>query len=224
MPKITLDWNTLYNFVTDAFVAVGVPRNDAVICTDVLLESDKRGIESHGVNRFKPIYIDRILDKIQKPVTEFEILRETPTTAVVDGHDGMGQVVGYKAMSMAIEKAKKYGMGMVAARNSCHYGIAGYYATMATKANMIGITGTNARPSIAPTFGVENMLGTNPLTIGLPTDEANAVLQTRDGYLWVGSYGGLLRFDGSEFHNFSTEGAIATPSIRCLFEDSAGRL
>lgn len=73
---------------------------------------------------------------------------------------------------MAIEKAKKYGMGMVAARNSCHYGIAGYYATMATKANMIGITGTNARPSIAPTFGVENMLGTNPLTIGLPTDEA----------------------------------------------------
>ena len=61
-------------------------------------------------------------------------------------------------------------------------------------------------------------------TNGLPTDEANAVLQTRDGYLWVGSYGGLLRFDGSEFHNFSTEGAIATPSIRCLFEDSAGRL
>ena len=119
-----------------------------------------------------PRDIDRILDKIQKPVTEFEILRETPTTAVVDGHDGMGQVVGYKAMSMAIEKAKKYGMGMVAARNSCHYGIAGYYATMATKANMIGITGTNARPSIAPTFGVENMLGTNPLTIGLPTDEA----------------------------------------------------
>ena len=131
MPKITVDWNTLYNFVTDAFVAVGVPRNDAVICADVLLESDKRGIESHGVNRFKPIYIDRILDGIQKPVTEFEILRETPTTAVVDGHDGMGQVVGYKSMSMAIEKAKKYGMGMVAARNSCHYGIAGYYATMA---------------------------------------------------------------------------------------------
>jgi LDH2 family malate/lactate/ureidoglycolate dehydrogenase len=74
-------------------------------------------------------------------------------------------------MRMAIEKAKKYGMGMVAARNSTHYGIAGYYASMAVKENMIGITGTNARPSIAPTFGVENMLGTNPLTFGLPTDE-----------------------------------------------------
>ena len=72
---------------------------------------------------------------------------------------------------MAIEKAKKYGMGMVAVRNSCHYGIAGYYATMATDAGCIGITGTNARPSIAPTFGVENMLGTNPLTVGMPTDE-----------------------------------------------------
>ncbi|MBW8383225.1 MAG: Ldh family oxidoreductase, partial [Youngiibacter sp.] len=107
----------------------------------------------------------------QKSVTEFEIVRETATTAVVDGHDGMGMVVGFKSMQLAIEKAKKYGMGMVAARNSTHYGIAGYYATMATKEGMIGMTGTNARPSIAPTFGVENMLGTNPLTIGLPTDE-----------------------------------------------------
>lgn len=171
MPKITLNWKTLTGFVTDAFVAVGVPRNDALICTDVLLESDRRGIESHGVNRFKPIYIDRIEAKIQNPVTNFEVVRETPTTAVVDGHDGMGQVIGYKSMSMAIDKAKKYGMGMVAVRNSCHYGIAGYYATMATKEGMIGITGTNARPSIAPTFGVENMLGTNPLTFGMPTDE-----------------------------------------------------
>jgi LDH2 family malate/lactate/ureidoglycolate dehydrogenase len=171
MPNVIVDWKTINDFVIDAFVGVGVPREDAAICADVLLESDRRGIESHGVNRFKPIYIDRILAGIQQPVTNFEIIRETPTTAVVDGHDGMGQVIGYKSMSMAIEKAKKYGMGMVAARNSCHYGIAGYYATMATKAGMIGVTGTNARPSIAPTFGVEPMMGTNPLTFGMPTDE-----------------------------------------------------
>lgn len=171
MPKVVVDWKTLYSFVEDSFVGVGVPREDAKICADVLLESDKRGIESHGVNRFKPIYIDRINAGIQQPVTNFEVIRETPTTAVVDGHDGMGQVIGYKAMTMAIEKAKKYGMGMVAVRNSCHYGIAGYYPSMAIKEGMIGITGTNARPSIAPTFGVENMLGTNPLTIGFPTDE-----------------------------------------------------
>ena len=74
-------------------------------------------------------------------------------------------------MKLAIEKAKKYGMGMVVVRNSCHYGIAGYYPTMACKEGCIGITGTNARPSVAPTFGVEGMFGTNPLTIGIPTDE-----------------------------------------------------
>ena len=83
----------------------------------------------------------------------------------------MGQVVSYNAMKMAIEKAKKFGMGMVTVRNSNHYGFAGYYPLMAVQENMIGITGTNARPSIAPTFGVENMLGTNPMTFGMPSDE-----------------------------------------------------
>ncbi len=166
-----VDWKTITNFVIDSFVGYGIPREDAEICADVLLESDKRGIESHGVNRFKPIYLDRIRDGIQNPITNFEIIKETPTTAVVDGHDGMGQVIGYKAMKMAIAKAKEYGMGMVVVRNSCHYGIAGYYPSMACKEGCIGMTGTNARPSVAPTFGVEGMFGTNPLTIGIPTDE-----------------------------------------------------
>ena len=171
MSDFYLPFNVAENFMKDAFVAIGVPENEAAICADVLIESDKRGIFSHGVNRFKPIYIDRINIGIQNVKTNFEILRETPTTAVIDGHDGMGHVISYKAMNMAIDKAKKYGMGMVAVRNSTHYGIAGYYSSMATKENCIGITGTNARPSIAPTFGVENMLGTNPLTVGFPTDE-----------------------------------------------------
>jgi len=166
-----VSWELIGDFMTSAFEKIGVPAGEAAICADVLMESDRRGIESHGCNRFKPIYIDRINAGIQKPVTEFEIIKETSTTAVVDGHDGMGMIVGYRSMKMAIEKAKKYGMGMVAARNSTHYGIAGYYASMAVKENMIGITGTNARPSIAPTFGVENMMGTNPLTFGIPTDE-----------------------------------------------------
>lgn len=166
-----LDWDFLNAFVEKAFVAYGVPEEDAKICTDVLLQADMKGIESHGVNRFKPIYVDRIKDGVQNPVTEFEIIRETPTTAVVDGHDGMGQVIGHRAMELAIQKAKEYGMGMVAVRNSTHYGIAGYHTDMAADAGCIGITGTNARPSIAPTFGVENKLGTNPLTVSFPTDE-----------------------------------------------------
>ena len=164
-------WEMMRDFMEQVFQKEGVPEADAKVCAEVLLESDRRGIESHGCNRFKPIYIDRIDAGILNPVTEFEIVRETPTTAVVDGHNGMGMVVGTKSMQMAIDKAKQYGMGMVAVRNSTHYGIAGYYATMATKNDMIGITGTNARPSIAPTFGVENMLGTNPITFGMPTDE-----------------------------------------------------
>lgn len=166
-----ISWQMLQNFMESAFRGVGLSAEDAAICADVIMESDKRGIESHGCNRFKQFYIDRVLSGQQMAVSEIEILRETPTTAVLDGHHGMGMVISHKAMEMAIAKAKTYGLGMVAVRNSTHYGIAGYYATMATKANMIGITGTNARPSIAPTFGVENMLGTNPLTVGFPTDE-----------------------------------------------------
>jgi LDH2 family malate/lactate/ureidoglycolate dehydrogenase len=158
-------------FMRLAFIAAGVPSEDAAVCADVLIESDKRGIDSHGVGRLKPIYLDRIKEGIQFVNAKFEVLRETPSTAVVDGHDGMGHVIGVKCMKMTIEKAKKCGLAMVAVRNSTHYGIAGYYALMAARENLICFTGTNARPSIAPTFGVENMLGTNPLTIGFPTDE-----------------------------------------------------
>jgi LDH2 family malate/lactate/ureidoglycolate dehydrogenase len=161
----------LERFMSDALRGVGVPEDDARICADVLSAADKRGIDSHGVARFKTIYYDRIKAGIQQPVTRFEIVREGPTTAVVDGHDGMGQVIAKKSMELCIDKARRYGLGMVAARNSTHYGIAGYYALMAAQAGMIGVTGTNARPSVAPTFGVENMLGTNPLTFAMPTDE-----------------------------------------------------
>lgn len=166
-----IPFETMVRFMKDVFMGIGVPEKDAEICADVLIAADKRGIDSHGIGRLKPIYYDRIKEGIQNPVTNFEIVREGPTTAVVDGHDGMGMVIAKRSMQMAIDKAKKYGMGMVTVRNSTHYGIAGYYALMAADNNMIGITGTNARPSIAPTFGVENMIGTNPLTFAMPTDE-----------------------------------------------------
>ncbi len=166
-----VDFDTLESFMRAVFEGQGVPPEDAAVCAEVLITSDKRGIDSHGVGRLKHIYYDRIKQGIQHPVTNFEIVKDTPTTAVVDGHDGMGHVIAKRCMQMAIDKAREYGLGMVAVRNSTHYGIAGYYSLMACEAGMIGITGTNARPSIAPTFGVENMLGTNPLTLGCPTDE-----------------------------------------------------
>ena len=166
-----VSWELMNAFLIDAFKGYGVPEEDAKICADVLLESDRRGIESHGCNRFKPIYIDRLLNGTLLPETKLEILRETPTTLVMDAHDGMGMVASYRMMERLLEKAKACGMAGGAIRNSTHYGIAGYWATMASREGLIGITGTNARPSIAPTFGVENMMGTNPLTFALPTDE-----------------------------------------------------
>ena len=169
---IYIEAGILEKFMADVLIGAGVPKDDALIIADVLIAADKRGIDSHGINRLKPIYYDRIKEGIVNPVTKMEIVREGPTTAVIDGHNGMGHVISKKAMQMAIDKAKKFGLGMVAVRNSSHYGIAGYYALMAERENMIGITGTNARPSVAPTFGVENMLGTNAFTFAMPTDEA----------------------------------------------------
>ncbi len=168
---VWVDFDTLENFMVAVFQGLGVPPNEASICARVLIAADKRGIDSHGINRLKLIYYDRIRAGIINPLTRFEVVREAPATAVIDGHNGMGQVIARRAMRLAMDKAGQYGLGMVAVRNSNHYGIAGYYALMAAEAGMIGITGTNARPSIAPTFGVENMLGTNPLTFAMPTDE-----------------------------------------------------
>ena len=166
--RISVD--VLKKFMIDVFLGAGVPEEDAKICTDVLITSDLRGIESHGIGRLK-MYYDRIKSGQQKPVTNFEIVRQTPATALVDGNHGMGMIIGTKAMNLAIEKAKIYGMGSVAVRNSTHFGIDGYYANMAVEAGMIGMSFTNARPSISPTFGVDPMLGTNPIAFGAPTDE-----------------------------------------------------
>lgn len=168
---VWVDFDFMEQFMIDVFTELGVPREDAEICADVLITSDKRGIDSHGVNRLKPMYYDRIKAGIQFPDAKYEIVRETSTTAVIDGHRGMGHATAKHAMELAIEKAKEHGLGMTVVRNNTHYGIAGYYVLMATEAGMIGLSGTNARPSVAPTYGVEPMLGTNPLTIGMPTDE-----------------------------------------------------
>jgi LDH2 family malate/lactate/ureidoglycolate dehydrogenase len=231
----------MQQFMVDVFTRVGVPEEDAKICAEVLIEADKRGIDSHGVGRFRTIYIDRIKAGVQNPVTNFEILREGPTTAVVDGHNGMGHVVGKKSMALAIEKARQFGLGMVVARDSTHYGIAGYYALMAAANDMIGITGTNARPSIAPTFGVENMLGTNPLVFGMPTDEDFAFcidcatsttqrgkieLYEREGRQmppgWVIDQQGKTRTDPAEVLRGLNSGECALTPLGGIGEDMAG--
>jgi LDH2 family malate/lactate/ureidoglycolate dehydrogenase len=154
-----------------ALEAMGVPPEDAKTIADVLITSDLWGIASHGVAHLK-MYHERMKTGLQLPVTRWMVVKDTPTTAVVDGGNGMGMVVGKHAMEIAIQKARQFGIGAVAVRNSSHYGVAGYYPRMALHEGMVGLSMTNAHPSIAPTFGVIPMLGTNPIAVAAPTDEA----------------------------------------------------
>ena len=161
--------DVIHRFMIDTFEALGTPEEDARICAEVLIESDLRGIESHGVGRLK-YYYDRIQMGLHRATTEMEIVKETETTAVIDGHHGMGHVIAYRAMRLAMDKARRYGLGAVSVRNGTHYGIAGYYPLMAAQEGMIGLSVTNARPSQVPTFGAEPMLGTNPIAFAAPSD------------------------------------------------------
>ena len=159
----------IQDFMLDVFQGLGVPEDDARICADVLITSDLRGIESHGVGRLK-YYYDRIKAGVQFTKTELEIVKETETTALVDGRHGMWHVIAYRSMQLAMDKARQYGLGAVAVRDSTHFGIAGYYPLMAAREGMIGLAVTNARPAIAPTLGTEPMLGTNPIAFAAPSD------------------------------------------------------
>lgn len=166
-----IPFDVLRGFMVDVFVAVGTPPAEAEVAADVLIYADKRGIDSHGIGRLNLIYIQRIRANIMKASAPITVLKETDSTALVDGNLGLGLVIGPHCMRMCIEKTKKCGIAMVVCRNSTHYGAAGYYTNMATEAGMIGITGTNARASISPTHGVTPMLGTNPLTWAMPSDD-----------------------------------------------------
>ena len=170
MAKVFLPAETVKEFMKRTFMKVGVPEADADIVVDVLIRSDLRGIESHGIGRLR-YYLDFIEAGVQKPVTEFKVVKESPGTALIDGQFGMGHVISHRAMQMAIDKAKKVGIAAVAVRNSTHFGICGYYPMMAIKQDMAGLAFTNARPAVSPTFGKDPMLGTNPIAFGVPTDE-----------------------------------------------------
>ncbi len=170
MSDVIISVDNLKTFMKESLLKAGVPNDDADIVVDVLISSDLRGIESHGIGRLQ-MYLNFIKDGVQTPVTKYEILKETPGTALIDAKFGMGHVVSYHAMKLAIEKAKKTGIAAVSVRNSTHFGICGYYPLMAIKENMAGFAVTNARPSIAPTFSNDPMFGTNPIAFGVPTDE-----------------------------------------------------
>lgn len=154
-------------FCIKVFQGYGFSEEESIQITDVLLDADLCGIESHGIQRLIRYHYE-VTENFVKRENKAEIVKDTPIAATIEGNDVMGQTLGVQAMKMAIEKAKKCGVGMVAVRNSNHYGIAGYYTRMAAEEGLIGICMTNSEAIMVPTFGREAMLGTNPIAFSMP--------------------------------------------------------
>lgn len=159
--------NLLKRFMQEVFVKLEVPEENAKITSEILIKADLRGIDSHGVARL-PIYAKRLKLGIVNAKANFKVKNETPTSALLDADNGLGQVATYKAMQLCIEKAKKNGVAAVGIQHSNHFGIGAYYSLMAADEGLIGYTCTNASPLVAPFGGREKMLGTNPFAITIP--------------------------------------------------------
>jgi L-2-hydroxycarboxylate dehydrogenase (NAD+) len=166
-PANTVRADALSDFCVQVFRALGVPEEDARITADVLVQANLRGIDSHGVARLAR-YVNGLKDGVMLARPEEKVVTETPTTITVDAGAGLGQPVSFRAMNIAIEKAREYGSGFATVRNSNHYGIAGYYAMMALEKDMIGFSTTNAAVLVVPTFGRDAMYGTNPIALAVP--------------------------------------------------------
>jgi L-2-hydroxycarboxylate dehydrogenase (NAD+) len=161
---------TLREFSTRVFVHFGVPKEDALQAADVLAAADLRGIDSHGVARLHSYFDMLTLGRIN-PKPEIKIVRSTMSTATVDGDNGLGLVVGPQANRIAIDMAEKCGSGWVSVCNTNHFGIAGYYVLKALERDLIGWAMTNSTKLVAPLWGAERMLGTNPISIAFPGKE-----------------------------------------------------
>jgi L-2-hydroxycarboxylate dehydrogenase (NAD+) len=157
----------LSRFANEIFIKIGCPPDQAKKATDVLLSADARGIDSHGLARLSG-YVRLWEAKRINSKPTMKIVHESPSTAVVDGDQGLGLVIAPYAMEIAIRKAQTCGTGWVAVKNSNHFGIAGKHAMLALEHDMIGMAMTNASPLVAPTFSVERLLGTNPICVAIP--------------------------------------------------------
>ncbi len=162
-----LPYEKLLTFCNRTFQGYGFNEEESAKITEVLLDADLSGIESHGVQRLIR-YHKEITGGLVAVNAVPEIVRETPVSATIEANDAMGQLVGIQAIDLAIEKVRKTGVGMVTVRNSNHYGVAGYYTRRASEQGFIGICMTNTEAIMVPTFGRQAMLGTNPIAFSMP--------------------------------------------------------
>lgn len=165
---------------------VGVPRDQAEMIAQVVVEGDLRGVESQGVLRL-PVYVHRVQAGLMAAATQLKVVQERGDTVLLDAQGGFGQVAGICAMNHAIERARKHGIGVAAVQNTNHFGIAAYYAMLALPYKMVGMVATNEAPSIAAWGGISAVLGLNPICVAIPTgQEVDVVLDLTssiaDGY------------------------------------------
>jgi LDH2 family malate/lactate/ureidoglycolate dehydrogenase len=161
--------------VAEVFAHCGVPRADAEIGAEVAVWAQTHGSDSHGAVHL-PLYTRGLLDGTIKCKPKFSTTAGLPCSAVLDADHGLGLVVSRRAIDMAIEIGKKYGLGAVAVRNSSHFGAAGYYSEHAAEQGLIGLAFTNASPAIAPTGGIEGLFGTNPIGAAFPVPGADPIV------------------------------------------------
>lgn len=167
MSATIIDAEPLRAFVAAAYASVGVPESDAVLLADTLVQADLWGHQSHGVLR-TPWYMARLLSGVMTPVTRPRVVSRFGAIAVIDGQDGVGQVLTAEAARMAVASAKVHGIGAVAVRNSNHFGTAMYFTRMAAAEGCIGFLSTNASPAMAPWGGRKKLVGNNPWSIAAP--------------------------------------------------------
>jgi L-2-hydroxycarboxylate dehydrogenase (NAD+) len=173
MAEQFFSYQHLFNFTKSIFQKIGCSPADADTATKALLSADLRGIDSHGIARLSG-YVRLWESKRVNANPHIKIIHGTPSTAVVDGDKGLGLVVAPYSMQLAIDKARQVGTGWVSVQNSNHFGIAAYHGMMALQHDMIGIVMTNASSTVAPTFSIDKMLGTNPICVVVPAGEEPA--------------------------------------------------
>lgn len=170
---VIVDASALREQVAAVFVARGTPEEHARIVAEILVTADLRGVDSHGALNTVRYVTDIDTGNYTVPQT-LEVVSETPSTAVIDNGNGFGFVGAHRAMSMAIEKAREVGIGMVTLRRGHHIGMAAYYPMMALEHDMIGMCVTNSTPHMRPVGGLGARVGTNPIAFAAPADRERA--------------------------------------------------
>ena len=160
----------LARFTFQAFRAMGLSEESSRLCANALMYSELRFHpgQGQGVRRL-PTYFERLNKNLIDSGATFEVVKESPALALVDGHNGLGSVIGQRAMALAVDKAKVCGVGTVVVRGSTHYGSSAVHVDVALKRDCIGIAFTNAGPEMAPWGGATAVVGTNPWAMAAPT-------------------------------------------------------